>query len=426
MSVLRFETPRGMDDLLPEEFAVKQKIVDVIREVYRLYGYEEIETPTLEYLELFEAKSGDEIRHRMFVFTDPHGRRLVLRPEVTASVARLVASKLSKHPLPIRLGYIADCYRYDEPQWGRRRRFWHGGFELFGSSDPMSDAEIILASRDVFTKLDISPFTFRLGHVGVMRGILEGVEQKLQDRFLTMLDRGMMDEAFQAVSAYLSKDALNVLKKLTTLKGKLEVVKQAEDFVSPWPKAFRSVENLKDIIEIISEVDPSLILEVDFGFARGLEYYTGMIFEQKIPGEELSFNGGGRYDGLVELFGGQNMPAVGCAVGITRIQMYLTKQNQNLSRKTCDVAVSVLSDRARGYALKVADTLRRNGLSVTIDVSRKKLSEAIENTAGKGIRYLVIIGDKEKESQQVTLRDLVAREQVTETVGETVNRLRNK
>ncbi len=157
-----FETPRGMDDLLPEEFAVKQRIVDVIREVYRLYCYEEVETPTLEYLELFEAKSGEEIRHRMFIFTDQHGRRLVLRPEVTASVARLVASKLSKRPMPLRLGYIADCYRYDEPQWGRRRRFWHSGLELFGSKDPSSDAEIILASRNVFERLGIRNSYFKL------------------------------------------------------------------------------------------------------------------------------------------------------------------------------------------------------------------------------------------------------------------------
>ncbi|MEM4281345.1 MAG: histidine--tRNA ligase [Candidatus Caldarchaeum sp.] len=426
MPVLRFETPRGMDDLLPGEFAVKQRIVDVIRMVYRLYGYEEVETPTLEYLELFEAKSGDEIRHRMFVFTDPHGKKLVLRPEVTASVARLVASKLSKHPTPIRLGYIADCYRYDEPQWGRRRRFWHGGFELFGSRDPSSDAEIILASRDVFTKLGLAPSVFRVGHVGVIRGVLEGLEQKLQDKFLTMLDRGLQDEAYQMISSNLPDDTVQTLKKLTAIKGGPEVGEKAADLVSPWTRASKSLENLKQIVETLLETDPSLRLDVDLGFARGLEYYTGMIFEQRIPGEELSFNGGGRYDGLVELFGGGQMPAVGCAIGITRIQMYLTERKSVNYRESYDVVVSVVSDRARGYGLYVADFLRRKGLSVLVDVSRKKLADVIENTAKRGIRYLVIIGDKEKESRKITLRDLTERTQVTESAEDIATRIGGK
>jgi histidyl-tRNA synthetase len=282
-----------MDDLLPEDFAVKQKIVDVIREVYRLYGYEEVETPTLEYLELFEAKSGEEIRHRMFIFTDPHGRKLVLRPEVTASVARLVASKLSKRPLPLRLGYIADCYRYDEPQWGRRRRFWHGGFELFGARDPSSDAEIILASRDVFNRLAIRDYYFKLGHVGIIRGLLEKVEPRLQDTFLTMLDRGMNTDAFEAIRDKVEPEALTALNRLMGLKGSEAVLKNALDIVSPWKGAQDSLSNLSAIVEALKEADPSLRLEINLGFARGLEYYTGMIFEQKIPGEELSSTAGG-------------------------------------------------------------------------------------------------------------------------------------
>ncbi|MEM4288549.1 MAG: histidine--tRNA ligase [Candidatus Caldarchaeum sp.] len=422
MLVLRFETPRGMDDLLPEEFAVKQRVVNVIREVYRLYGYEEVETPTLEYLELFEAKSGDEIRHRMFVFTDPHGRKLVLRPEVTASVARLVASKLSKRPTPIRLGYIADCYRYDEPQWGRRRRFWHGGFELFGSKDPSSDAEIILASRDVFMKLGLAPFVFRIGHVGVMRGMLAELDEKLQDSFLSMLDRGLNEQAYTMVSQHLSNDTVQTLKKLAEHKGGREVVGKAADLVSSWTEASESLENLRQIVDILLETDPDLKLEVDLGFARGLEYYTGMVFEQRVAGEELAFNGGGRYDGLVELFGGSPMPAVGCAIGITRIQIYLSERSANYTENH-DVVVSVVSDGARGYGLHVADFLRKKGFSVLFDVSRKRLSDIIENTFNRGIRYLVIIGDREKEERKVTLRDLSTRTQFTESAEDIVSRM---
>ena len=177
------DTPRGMDDLLPDEVALKRRIEDVIRDVFRLYGYLEVETPTIEYYELFAAKSGEEIRARMFDFLDKAGRRLVLRPEVTASIARLVSTKLKAWPLPIRLGYIADCYRYDEPQWGRRRRFWQGGFELLGSRSPLADAEILQVSHDVFDRIGLGDHFFRVGHVGILRNLLakERVDESNQD-----------------------------------------------------------------------------------------------------------------------------------------------------------------------------------------------------------------------------------------------------
>lgn len=420
-----FETPRGMDDLLPEEFAVKQRIVDVIREVYRLYCYEEVETPTLEYLELFEAKSGEEIRHRMFIFTDLHGRRLVLRPEVTASVARLVATKLSKRPMPLRLGYIADCYRYDEPQWGRRRRFWHGGFELFGSKDPSSDAEIILASRDVFERLGIRNSYFKLGHVGIMRGLMERVEPRTQDMFLTMLDRGLRTEAFEAIKDKVEPEALTALNRLMNLEGSAEVLKHATDIVSPWKAASESLSNMTAIVEILRAVDPDIRLEVNLGFARGLEYYTGMIFEQKVPGEELSFNGGGRYDGLVELFGGGHIPAVGCAIGITRIQSYLLKV-QTVETKLHGAFLSFLSDEVRGYALHVSNSLRAAGVPVYVDVTRKKLSDAIEAASKKGFRYLVVIGVQEMKERKLTVRDLEERKQTTSGIDEAVSLIGGK
>ncbi|MEM2004127.1 MAG: ATP phosphoribosyltransferase regulatory subunit, partial [Nitrososphaerota archaeon] len=112
--------PRGMDDILPDEMPLHRRLLETVRQLFRLYGYREVETPTVEYFELFAVKSGEDILGHMYVFKDAHGRQLVLRPEMTAPIARLVAGKLSRSPLPIRLGYIADCYRLDEPQWGRR------------------------------------------------------------------------------------------------------------------------------------------------------------------------------------------------------------------------------------------------------------------------------------------------------------------
>lgn len=413
-----------MDDLLPEEFSVKQRIVDVIREVYRLYGYEEVETPTLEYLELFEAKSGEEIRHRMFIFDDPHGRKLVLRPEVTASVARLVATKLSRKPSPLRLGYIADCYRYDEPQWGRRRRFWQGGFELLGSRDPMSDVEILLASRDVFDKLGITDYTFKIGHVGILRGLMGGVDEKIQDTILSLIDRKMLPDAITLMQQHLEPEAVKTIQSIIEFKGRPEIVEQAADILSPWNKASQSLENLANILEILTEVDGEIKVEVDLGFARGLEYYTGMIYEQKIGDEPLSFNGGGRYDGLVELFGGRHTPAVGCSIGITRIQMYLMKKRLSEYSSYPSTALSIVGEEATAYGLKVASVLRNHGLAVAVDVSRKKLSDAIETAAGRGVRYLVIVGENEMKNRMVTIRDLLSKTQFTDSVEKAINFLK--
>lgn len=412
--------------MLPEEVQVKRRIEDTIREVYRLYGYQEVETPTVEYLSLFEAKSGEEIRHRMFKLVDVHGRRLVLRPEVTASIARLVATKLSKYPTPLRLGYIADCYRYDEPQWGRRRRFWHGGLELFGSSDPMSDVEIVLASHEVFRRLNILNMWFRLGHVGILRGILggAGVEIKNQDLILTMLDRKMAAEALSRIRELAGLEAENTVQQLIQLKGGEEIIGKAYDLLSPWPKAVKANENLQEIVGELSSVEPSISFKVDYGFARGLEYYTGFIFEQGVEGVDISFNGGGRYDGLVGLFGGRETPAVGCAIGITRLMGHLLSGMAATRKEEAGVMISVLSDQTRRYALSVAKSLRNTGIPAIVDVTRKRVPDAISLAVKKNIRYLVLVGEKEYKGNTITLRDLSERRQYEVRVDELANLLK--
>jgi len=407
------ETPKGMDDLLPHELSIKRRIEDAIREVYRLYGYEEIETPTVEYRSLFEAKSGDEIRHRMFSMTDMHGRALVLRPEVTASVARVVATKLSGAPLPLRLGYIADCYRYDEPQWGRRRRFWHGGLEIFGSEHESSDAEIIAASHEVFRRLNIKNDAFKVGHVGIIRGILThgGVEEKTQDTFLSMLDRKLIDEAFQLITHNCDKDVVDCLRKLIVIRGEFaDTLREASDIISPWPMAARALENLEATLQLIDSFGVDARTVVDFGFARGLEYYSGLIFEQYVPGVDIAFNGGGRYDGLVEALGGRKTPAVGCSIGITRIQAHLLELGrQEISAP--DIFVAVLSEKADRHAAKVASAVRRLGISAQLDVTRKRLPAAFEYCEKKGIRFVAIVGENEALADSVTVRDLASRKQ---------------
>ena len=405
------DTPRGMDDLLPDEMALKRRIEDVIREVFALYGYLEVETPTVEYYELFAAKSGEEIRERMFDFVDKAGRRLVLRPEVTASIARLIATKLKAWPLPLRLGYIADCYRYDEPQWGRRRRFWQGGFELIGSDSPLADAEILQVSHDVFNRIGLRDHFFKVGHVGILRKMLgsEGVDEDKQDAILSMIDRGMLKQAIDyAGEVGASDEAAEAIRELASLSGSgQEVFRRAEDILSPWDESRRCLERLREIVETAREGGVSSKIIICPGMARGLSYYDGFIFEQGVGDVQISLNGGGRYDGLIELFGGKPTPAVGCAIGITRIMQYIMDRGVEKPRpQRPKVFLAWVSGTSPAYVMKAARALRRIGYSVEVDVRGRKMPAAIEYALKSGMRYLAIVGEKEEREEKISIKDL--------------------
>lgn len=412
------EPPRGMDDLLPEEYALKQWIVDIIRRVYNEYGYLEVETPTVEYYELFEAKSGEEIKDRMFDFYDKAGRRCVLRPEVTASIARLVSTKLKTSAPPLRLGYIADCYRYDEPQWGRRRRFWQGGFEIFGSSNPLSDAEILQVSYQVFKKTGLEEQYFKIGHVGILRSILESykIDEKTQDRILTSIDRKRIEEAYSLIKNVCAGDEV-----IKTIKGLVEsppiawrkdsadreTIGKIEDMLSPWNQALRSFENLLEIVELANTSGVEAPIYIIPGMARGLEYYTGFIFEQSMPDVEVSLNGGGRYDKLVELFGGRPTPAVGCAIGISRMMQYMVeKKNIRINPKRPKIFLAYLQDADKKYVAKVLNILRRENIPLEVDLIERRITSALEYAVKNNFRYLLIIGKSEEESNEISIRDL--------------------
>jgi len=419
-----------MDDLLPEEHALKQRIVEIIRQVYSEYGYLEVETPTVEYYELFEVKSGEEIRERMFDFYDKAGRRCVLRPEVTASIARLVSTKLKAAAPPVRLGYIADCYRYDEPQWGRRRRFWQGGFEIFGSSNPLSDAEILQVSYQVFKKIGLEEQYFKVGHVGVLRSILESyrVDEKMQDRILTSIDRKRVEEAYDMMNSLNVEDEgiksikMLVESPLITWKNDSvdrEALNKIKDILSPYGNATKSFENLLEIVElaITSGVDSPVYVMP--GMARGLEYYTGFIFEQSVPDVDVSLNGGGRYDKLVELFGGKPTPAVGCAIGISRIMQYMVEKKKiKITPKRPKILLTYLHDVDKKYVAKVINILRRRNIPLEADILERKITSALEYALKNNFKYLMIIGKSEEESNEVSIRDLERKTQIRYKIDE--------
>ena len=421
-----FQTVRGMRDLLGEEAQTFTYIISKARETSALYGYREVITPVVEPLELLSAKSGEEIRQRMFIFKDLGDRNVALRPEFTASIARLATTALKNEPKPLRLFSVGSVYRYDEPQRGRYREFWQSNFELMGSNKPEADAEIILLTDRLMKTLGLQGYAFKIGHIGVIRGILsqENVDEKTQNAVLQRMDKKEYDEAFRLVQ---SEKCRGMLEGLLQLKGKdwLETVEKIKAYVADYEKAKAAAENLNDVLKLVTE-SGCPVETVEPAFARGLEYYTGMIFEIYIPQLDIALGGGGRYDKLIEAFGGDPTPAVGAAHGIDRIALALQAQKTALSTKReKKVAVLPITDALKAEALKIAQQLRAAGVTVEFEVMGRKMAKALEDADRRKVDYAVIVGERELKDGAVVFKDLANREQSTVPIQKLIEKIKS-
>lgn len=407
-----FKTVRGMRDLLPEDAERMRNVEKVSREISKLYGYSEIITPVLEPYDLLAAKTSEEIRERMYTFNDLGNRKVAMRPEFTASVARLVVNKLRNQPKPIRLYSVGSLYRYDEPQYGRFREFWQANYELFGSLRPEADAEILLLTNDLLKKLELKSYRFKVGHAGILKGILnqEGLGDEKQNNIRKLLDKKLWTDALVVASDVgVSEKGLDVLEKLFETKDNnpFQTLSKIKDNIHEYKQALAAVDNLRYILELINESGEQLPILIEPGFARGLEYYTGIIFESYIPGFDIALGGGGRYDKLIHLFGGESIPAVGVAQGIDRIVLAQTKQNvfPKTSKQTSVIIISINDDCIK-KVLRLSAKLREHGISVSVAVMGRNIRSALADANRRGITYAVIVGPKELEEEKVVLREM--------------------
>ncbi|MEM2848979.1 MAG: histidine--tRNA ligase [Candidatus Bathyarchaeia archaeon] len=432
MSLKSFLKPyRGMRDYLPKDLYERRVVEEAIRELFKLYCYEEVETPTVEYYELLAAKVGEETRRTMYVFKDLAGRTLALRPEGTAPIVRLVTSKLKTSPKPLRLGYIWDFYRYDEPQRGRYRRFYQGGFELLGSSKPEADIEILSISIELMKKLKLEKFQVKLSDVGVLRGLMSnwGVDENVQNRVLSLADKKNYGEAIKELEVInLDEASISKVAEIFKLKGLnyKSIICEAKSIVGSCEHSIRSLENLEVILDNIREIYPEPEYILDLGFARGLEYYTGMIFEVFVENLDIALIGGGRYDKLVELYGGDPTPATGCAAGIDRLALAMKINNVTPppppNRR---IYLYILDGVALSYGFKVSTELRANGIPVEIEVMDRSLSKGLSTANKKNYPYTLILGSKEAKAGLVTLKNMSTGFQETLTLREALNRIKS-
>jgi histidyl-tRNA synthetase len=420
-----FQPVRGMRDLLPEDAETLNYIVCKARETAQLYGYREVTTPIVESYDLLSAKSGEEIRQRMFTFKDLGDRTVALRPEFTASIARLATTALKNEPKPLRTFSAGSVYRYDEPQRGRYREFWQANFELMGTGTAEADAEMILLTNSLLKSVGLRNYAFKLGHMGVIRSILtaEGVDEKTQNSVLQLMDKKEYDAAFKLVKQEKGRE---ILQGLLEQKGEtgFETLENLKLYVRGYEKAEAAVDNLLDILVFVTQSDCP-IEAVDPAFARGLEYYTGVIFEVYIPELDIALGGGGRYDRLIELFGGEQTPATGVAHGLDRIAMAM--QMQGVPVKTVEgkrlVVVSV-NELMKVESLRIAERLRDAGLRVEFEVMGRKMSKALEDADKRKADYAVIVGERELKEGKVVVRNLHKREQTTVALEELTDKIK--
>jgi histidyl-tRNA synthetase len=274
-------------------------------------------------------------------------------------------------------------------------------------------------------------FAFRVGHVGVLRGIMsqEKLQDKVQDTVMQLMDKKQFDDAFKVVEeAGGSEKCLVVLRELVELKGGdvSDIVGKMKKCVKDYGEAVAATDNLSEILKLALESGSKIDMIVDAGFARGLEYYTGMIFEIYIPDLNVALGGGGRYDKLVELFGGEPTPAVGVAHGLDRMMLGIQMQETSLgTEERKRVMVIPIKEELVGEALKIAQMLRSAGVTAEVEVMGRKMSKALEDADRKRMDFAVMVGERELKEGAVVVRNLAKREQSTVKIEEIRDKIKS-
>jgi len=390
---------KGTRDFYPEKMAFRQWLYSTIREVSEAFGYQEYEAPLIERLELFAAKSGEElVNEQSFVFDDKGGERIVLRPELTPSLARMVATRSNVLPKPIRWWSYGPFWRYERPQRGRTREFFQWNIDLLGIDSPQADAELIAVIAMFFEKVGLSPEKVKIlvNNRRLADTQLQSINIDADQRsnVYRLIDRKqkMSEEAWRdyALELGLSEDRFDTLAKLLSNK---EAWNQSNELVA----LFEAIQAL-GISDYVS-YDPTVI--------RGLDYYTGTVFEAK-TGNERSILGGGRYDNLVADVGGDPLPGVGFAMGDVVIQLVLEDLNlvPELRTNPADILVTLFDQELLNPTLSLAAELRSAGFKVEWYPTPDRVPKQFRYADRQGIPVVAILGPDELEMGTVAIKDL--------------------
>lgn len=407
---MKLQKPKGTQDILPADSAKWQYVENVARETFKKYNYGEIRTPMFEHYEVISRSVGDTtdiVTKEMYDFHDKGDRHITLRPEGTAPVVRsyvenkLFAPEVQK---PVKVYYIGSMFRYERPQAGRLREFHQLGVECFGSKNPATDVETIAMTYQLFNTLGIKDVTLHLNSLGNTESRL-AYRQALID-YLTPMRESLSKDSQRR----LDENPLRVLdSKEKEDKVAVENAPSILDYLDEESQAhFDEVRTMLDSLNIPYVIDTNMV--------RGLDYYNHTIFEfvTTIDKSELTICAGGRYDSLVEYFGGPETAGFGFGLGLERLLLVLDKQGIELPvEESLDVYIAVLGSGANGKALELIQAIRYQGFKAERDYLGRKIKAQFKSADTFKAKTVITLGESEVESGQVNVKNNATREEVT-------------
>jgi histidyl-tRNA synthetase len=460
MPSAKTQPARGMRDFLPADVRKREYVIRTVREVYESYGFEPLETPAVENIETLMGKYGEEGNQLIFkilkrgVHESTGEADLALRYDLTVPLARVVAEYRDKLPKFFKRYQIQPVWRADRPARGRFREFYQCDVDVLGSRSMIVEAEICAAASDVLRKLGFKDFCVRLNHRKVLTGILgiAGVALDKHEAALIALDKldkigsdGVKKEfAARGVTESAGDRLLAFFSALTELEHAAEIVTEENaqqafnkavlgrivEFVKDNELGAQGVDELQSILDFADAMGMAHRVKIDPSLARGLSYYTGAIMEINVKDLAGSLGGGGRYDNLVGMFLGQDIPACGFSLGLERILVVMNERNMfpaGLDSSPADVMVAIWNKDSVGESIKLARELRGKGLKVDLYPEADKLGKQFKYASSMGVPFVAVIGEEEQAKGVVAVKDMrsgeqreVERAKVAEVVKESV------
>jgi histidyl-tRNA synthetase len=419
-----YEGIKGFRELYPPEMAAHREVIDAVESVVGRYGFREIATPALEPTELYVEKSGEEIVEELYTFEDKGGRQVALTPELTPTVARMVVAKQQALSKPIKWYSTRPFWRYEQVQQGRFREFYQTNIDVFGSSEPDADAEVLAVAADLLTELGLTAddFDFRVSHRDILGGLLEAFDAEVDTT-----------EAIRAVDKSDKLDRPAYLDRLVEAGLDAGQAREFDGLLSTddlselvafagTERVEDAVENLEAVLDAAEDFGAREYCTVSLETARGLDYYTGVVFECFDSTGEVSRSvfGGGRYDDLIEGFGGQPTPAVGFAPGVMNSTLPLLLQRAGVwpeEAVSTDYYVLRVGD-TRDVAARICRDLRSRGHVVETDVSGRGFGSQLDYADSINAETVVIVGEQDLANGEVTVKDMASGDQTTVPVEE--------
>lgn len=410
MSKWKIYTPEGVQDILFDECFAKREMENKIRKTFRSYGFYEIETPTIEFFDVFSSEIESFPQEAMVKFFDKKGRILVLRPDITVPVARITATKNRDIQLPIKYFYLGNVFRFNEVGGGRQNEFTQVGVELLGDFSSESDAEVIAVAINTLKAVGLENFQIDIGQVEFYNGLAEeaGFSEEDADKISKLIDKKDFVGVEEIVKSYdIPEELKELILKLPGLFGSLELIEKLKK-VTKNKRSIAALENIEEVINILTDYGFSKYLSVDLGMLKGPNYDTGIIFRGFTYGVGFPILSGGRYDSLTSNFG-KDCPATGFSLGINMLVAALGKTELSVEKPSVDSLICY-ERRNRKCAIEIAETLRKQDMNIETMMLTGDVKRGISYAVSKKIGGVILIGD----NSAITIHDLI-NNTVTET-----------